>query len=582
MAPRGPDAGPVPGCADRVRKPESGPVQRPGPQGRLGRGPGAGRSDRWPSRGDGHPRPDRGRSTCGRRSRRRSSEAQRLAAEAWGARRSWFLINGASQGNHAACLALAPRGRAVVVQRNVHSAPIDGSILAGLDPAFVAPELDPELGVAHCLTPASLDRALDDEPGAVGAHRRLPHLLRRLRRRRRPRRGRPFARAAAGRRRGVGGAPALPPRPAPGRALGRRRPRRLVDPQDRRQPHPVGDAPPRRGQIVVDGVVDRCVTPGRVDQPEQPALRLARRGAAPRRGARRGAAQRDARGAGATPGGDPRHPRPRRARPEDGRPRRRRRLGSAAAPIDVRGTGATGYRLAQVARELDDINFELFAENVAVAVFGMGAPAAPQVERLVAALRRAVERIGDGPPARATGVRAAAALGGAGDDPARRLPRARRTWSRSAPPRAGSRRSRWPPIRPGSPTCCRASASPAETLDYVTESIAHGGFVRGRDRPRAEDAAGGARAERSRRLGRRLRARPPARRPALPAGQLPLAADQRDLPRDARQRAALRRRRGAPPSTRSWSPSTSRPGSAATSWSRTRPCPTRCSRATRA
>src|SRR5262249_38807110 len=30
--------------------------------------------------------------------------AQQLAAETWGARRSWFLISGASQGNHTACL----------------------------------------------------------------------------------------------------------------------------------------------------------------------------------------------------------------------------------------------------------------------------------------------------------------------------------------------------------------------------------------------------------------------------------------------------------------------------------------------
>nr|MBA2545728.1 amino acid decarboxylase [Solirubrobacterales bacterium] len=33
--------------------------------------------------------------------------AQQLAAEAWGAQRSWFLLNGASGGNHAICLALA-------------------------------------------------------------------------------------------------------------------------------------------------------------------------------------------------------------------------------------------------------------------------------------------------------------------------------------------------------------------------------------------------------------------------------------------------------------------------------------------
>src|SRR5215208_7730367 len=71
---------------------------------------------------------------------------QRLAADAWGARRSWFLISGASQGNHAACLALRHAGSKVVAQRNVHSSTVDGIVLAGLEPAFVAPELDAELG----------------------------------------------------------------------------------------------------------------------------------------------------------------------------------------------------------------------------------------------------------------------------------------------------------------------------------------------------------------------------------------------------------------------------------------------------
>src|SRR6201996_1252914 len=37
--------------------------------------------------------------------------AERLAAEAYGAERCWFLTNGASQGNHALCLALAAGGR---------------------------------------------------------------------------------------------------------------------------------------------------------------------------------------------------------------------------------------------------------------------------------------------------------------------------------------------------------------------------------------------------------------------------------------------------------------------------------------
>jgi arginine decarboxylase len=94
-------------------------------------------------------------------------QAQRLAAEAWGARRSWFLVNGASGGNHAICLALAHLGSVAIVQRNVHSSVIDGLVLSGLRPRFVAPELDDDLGVAHCLTPESLGRALADEPEAV-------------------------------------------------------------------------------------------------------------------------------------------------------------------------------------------------------------------------------------------------------------------------------------------------------------------------------------------------------------------------------------------------------------------------------
>ena len=96
-------------------------------------------------------------------------EAQRLAAQAWGARRAWFLVNGASQGNLSTGLALAHYGDEVVLQRNGHSSTIDALVLSGMRPTFVAPEIDEELGIAHCLTPESLDRALTRTPGAVAA-----------------------------------------------------------------------------------------------------------------------------------------------------------------------------------------------------------------------------------------------------------------------------------------------------------------------------------------------------------------------------------------------------------------------------
>src|SRR3954451_9186626 len=92
--------------------------------------------------------------------------AEGLAAEAFGAERSWFLTNGATQGNHALCLALAPLGTRVVAQRNSHASIVDGLVLSGGVPSFVAPEYDLELGMANGVTPESVGRALEATPDA--------------------------------------------------------------------------------------------------------------------------------------------------------------------------------------------------------------------------------------------------------------------------------------------------------------------------------------------------------------------------------------------------------------------------------
>ncbi len=93
-----------------------------------------------------------------------------LAADAWGARRTWFLSNGASQGNHAACFALRALGDTVIAQRSMHSSVVDGAILAGLGLHFVQPNVDPVLGIAHGITPEALRGALSDHPEAAAAY----------------------------------------------------------------------------------------------------------------------------------------------------------------------------------------------------------------------------------------------------------------------------------------------------------------------------------------------------------------------------------------------------------------------------
>jgi arginine decarboxylase len=94
--------------------------------------------------------------------------AEMLAADAHGAARTWFLTNGATQGNHALCLALAQLGADVVLQRNAHTSLIDGLVLSGGMPHFAAPAYDDELGMAHGVTPDTLAATLARASGRGG------------------------------------------------------------------------------------------------------------------------------------------------------------------------------------------------------------------------------------------------------------------------------------------------------------------------------------------------------------------------------------------------------------------------------
>jgi len=91
-------------------------------------------------------------------------EAQQLAAEAFGASQTWFLVNGSTCGIEAAILATCGMGDKIILPRNVHSSAIAGLILSGATPIFVNPEYDPILDIAHSITPASVQAALEQHP----------------------------------------------------------------------------------------------------------------------------------------------------------------------------------------------------------------------------------------------------------------------------------------------------------------------------------------------------------------------------------------------------------------------------------
>lgn len=94
--------------------------------------------------------------------------AEELAADAWGARRTWFLANGSSQGNRLAVIAVAGLGKGdhLVAQRSAHSSLSDGLILSGLSPLFLTPSIDSDRGINHGLTPEALEAEFERAAGA--------------------------------------------------------------------------------------------------------------------------------------------------------------------------------------------------------------------------------------------------------------------------------------------------------------------------------------------------------------------------------------------------------------------------------
>lgn len=76
------------------------------------------------------------------------AEAQRLAADCWGADETRFLVGGSTAGNLAMIVGLCKPGDRVILQRNVHKSIIHGLILAGVEAVLLQPEIDPISGLA--------------------------------------------------------------------------------------------------------------------------------------------------------------------------------------------------------------------------------------------------------------------------------------------------------------------------------------------------------------------------------------------------------------------------------------------------
>ncbi len=90
--------------------------------------------------------------------------AQELAAEAYGADRTWFLANGSTLGNQIMVTAVCHPGDVILTSRNTHRSIISALMVAGVRPLYIPAELDPESHIAHGVTPAQVEANLAAHP----------------------------------------------------------------------------------------------------------------------------------------------------------------------------------------------------------------------------------------------------------------------------------------------------------------------------------------------------------------------------------------------------------------------------------
>ncbi|XP_019174888.1 PREDICTED: uncharacterized protein LOC109170297 [Ipomoea nil] len=89
-------------------------------------------------------------------------EAQKQAAQLFGALETWFLVGGSTCGVQAAIMATCSPGDTIILPRNSHISAISAMVLSGALPKYIVPEYDSDWDVAGGITPMQVKRAIEE------------------------------------------------------------------------------------------------------------------------------------------------------------------------------------------------------------------------------------------------------------------------------------------------------------------------------------------------------------------------------------------------------------------------------------
>jgi len=94
-------------------------------------------------------------------------KAEELAATLWGADYARFSTGGSTHANQATTLSLGKPGDKIAVARTAHRSVLSALVLSGLEPIWLAPEIDQASGFPIGISLSELERVLEQKPIAV-------------------------------------------------------------------------------------------------------------------------------------------------------------------------------------------------------------------------------------------------------------------------------------------------------------------------------------------------------------------------------------------------------------------------------
>ncbi len=93
-------------------------------------------------------------------------DAEMLAAEAFGARHCFFMINGGSSAVQAMIMSVCKEGDKIILPRNVHKSAINALVVSGIVPVYVDPGVNSQLGIPLGMSVENVKKAIEASPDA--------------------------------------------------------------------------------------------------------------------------------------------------------------------------------------------------------------------------------------------------------------------------------------------------------------------------------------------------------------------------------------------------------------------------------